>query len=294
MQKTKANSTKLNRAKKQANDEYYTGYDFVDKEISRFKKHLENKIIYLNCDDPTISNFYKFFKDKFKELKLKHLICTGLNLITNLTFHYEFDGEVESKYTPENYSGKYDDPYSIELLKKADIVITNPPFSMFRHYYDFLKKYEKKFLIIGLNLAAQYENVFDDIKNSRTRVIAASNTDFAIPKAIENKVYKYLNGQLYATVNVDWYTNLGDYDGNPFLNLWLTYTPSLYSKYDTHDAIECKHLSSIPKDYQGLMGVPITFMYKWNPKQFTLIDVIRPKLNGHSLFTRLLIKHRNG
>ncbi|MBT1325041.1 hypothetical protein FCL73_02035 [Mycoplasma bovis] len=293
MQKTKASSVKLDRARKAVNDEYYTDYDFIDSEMDNFKKHFENKVIYLNCGDPIISNFYKFFKNKFKELKLKQLICSGLNLITNLTYHYEYDGEVEYKYDTQNYSGKYDDPYSIELIKKADIVITNPPFSMFRDYYDFLKLHKKKFLILGLNIAVQYVNVFDDIKNLRVSAIEASSTKFLIPKPLENRVIKYLNGQFYIDVCVNWFTNLEIENNKPFLNSPLTYNPTIYQKYDSHDAIECSSVNNIPNDYYGLMGVPVTFIYKWNPKQFALIDVIRPKLNGHKLFTRVIIKRIN-
>lgn len=290
MQRTKATSAKLSAAKNAANDEFYTDYDFIDNEMDKFKKHFENKIIYLNCDDPTISNFYKFFKDKFKELKLKQLICSGLNLTTNLTYHYEYDREVEYKYDTINYSGKYDDPYSIELIKKADIVITNPPFSMFRDYYEFLKNYNKKFLILGINVAVQYAKIFDDIKNLRVSAIDTPSTKFLIPKPLQNRVIKYLNGQFYIDVNVNWFTNLEIESNKPFLNSPLTYHPTVYQKYDSYDAIECSSINNIPNDYYGLIGVPITFIYKWNPKQFELIDIARPKLNGRALFARVIIR----
>ena len=242
----------LNAAKKAKNDEFWTLMPDIEKEVSQYKDQFEDKVIYCNCDDYRWSNFYKHFKDHFKEYKLKRLIASCL------TGEYvSYDGSIET--TGKLQNGDFRKEESIELLKTADIIVTNPPFSLFREYVAQLMKYKKKFLVIGNQNAITCKEIFPLIRDSKIWWGYNSPTDFKRP-----------DGSIKKTVT-RWYTNIFIKKQNEELILTKTYNPKDYPKYDNYDAIEVGKVADIPKDYNGVMGVPITFLYSYNPEQFEIV-----------------------
>ena len=262
----------LHKAKEKKNDEFYTLYEDIEKELKYYKKYLENKIIYCNADDYRYSNFVKYFKNNFKELKLKKLIAT--NFSTTEAYHYEYDGKKET-IKSLNMFGDFRSMECLQILETVDIVITNPPFSLFREFINILEQYEKQYLVLGSNMACSYKNIFKLIKNNK----------MFLSKVLR---LKFLNNK--KAVAVFWYTNIKKYNFKK-IKLTETYDKNKYKKYDNYDAINVNKTKDIPKDYDGLMGVPISFIYKWNKKQFKLIDSIRPVINGKYFFKRFIIKN---
>lgn len=284
---------KLSAAKKAKNDEFWTLMPDIEKEVSQYKDQFEDKVIYCNCDDYRWSNFYKYFKDHFKEYKLKRLIASCL------TGEYaSYDGNVET--TGKLQNGDFRKEESIELLKTADIVITNPPFSLFREYVAQLIKYNKKFLIIGNKNAITYKEIFPLIKENKLWLGYYYPNEFRLP-----------NGDTTKKVNglCRWFTNLDIKKRHKDLILYKKYTAKDYPKYDNYDAIEVGKVANIPKDYNGVMGVPITFLDSYNPKQFEIVGWSRHNdldmdggywlggcndatINGKIVYRRILIKRK--
>ncbi len=273
----------LTRAKKVKNDEFYTQYDDIEKECERYRDQFYGKIIYCNCDDPESSNFFLYFANNFKFFGLKKLITTHYDAEKptyklELTEEMIEDGAVTAecaKKTPLKGNGDFRNQESIELLKEADIVITNPPFSLFREYVAQLIEYDKNFLIMGNNNSITYKEIFKLIKSNRIWLGYNVNKtmEFALSDSYE-KWNRIENGVKYGKVPaISWFTNLETEKRHQELILYKKYNPEEFPKYDNYDAIEVSKVVDIPQDYDGVMGVPITFTDKFNPEQFDIIGM---------------------
>lgn len=307
----------LHQAKKAKNDEFYTQLTDIEKECFHYREHFRDKVIYCNCDDARESNFFKYFAMNFEFFGLKKLITTGYKADgKGVCLVYEGDkngnkvaDDNEIQVTELKGDGDFRSEECIELLKQADIVVTNPPFSLFREYVAQLVEYEKKFLIIGNQNAITFKEIFPLIKENKLWLgitMNGSNRWFQAPdkyQVQENAAgYKEIDGKKYFFVNgVTWFTNLEHKKRNEELILYKQYSEECYPKYDNYDAIDVSKVAEIPVDYEGIMGVPITFLYKYNPSQFQIIgeanhgsdneyDLFKPKINGKYIFKRLLIK----
>ena len=303
--KTKLHNN-LNTAKKSKCDEFYTQLIDIEKELIHYKDKFVDKVVYCNCDDYTKSNFTKYFRDNFSELKLKKLICTGLN-----SKYYEYNG-VNEIVKDLVSNGDFCSEECIEILKECDVVVTNPPFSLFRKYVKQLMEFGKKFLIIGNQNAITYKEFFPYIKENKVWVGLTMNGSgrwFQAPDNYEvnekkSSGYKVIDGKKYYLVNsVTWFTNLDNKKHNETIDLYCKYNETNYPKYNNYDAIEVSKVSEIPMDYNGCMGVPITFLYKYCPTQFEILghehdlDGIGTSLNqfevnGKGVYKRLLIRKK--
>ena len=251
----------LTAAKRIKNDEFYTRLEDIEKELTNYKEYFKDKIIYCNCDDVEYSNFYKYFKDNFYELGIKKIIATNLSL-NKTAYKTEFDNNSKEVRTQLCGNGDFRSEECVELLKSADLVVTNPPFSLFREYIAQLIKYNKKFLIIGNMNAASYKEIFPLFKNNQVWFGNTSPKIFLTPDRTEKKFG-----------NIVWYTNLDNEKRHCRIPLKEKYygNEGKYPKYDNYDAIEVSKVINIPCDYDGLMGVPVTFLSKYCPEQFQLI-----------------------
>ena len=250
----------LTQAKKAKNDEFYTLIEDVEKEVSQYKDQFKDKVIYCNCDDYKWSNFYKYFKDHFKEYKLKRLIASCL------TGEYaSYDGNVET--TGKLQNGDFRKEESVELLKQSDIICSNPPFSLFREYVAQLMKYKKKFLIIGNQNAITYKEIFPLIRDNKIWLGNIGRIEsFRIPKekAINNKNAYLENGVYYQKFgNVCWFTNLPVKRFDEKITLVKTYNPKDYPKYDNYLAFEVGKVANIPKDDFIDIEIPDDEYDKW-------------------------------
>lgn len=248
-------------AKNKKNDEFYTRLEDIQKELDNYKEYFKDKIIYCNCDDIYTSNFYKYFKDNFNKLGIKKIIATNLSL-DNTAYKTEFDNNSKETRTPLRGNGDFRSKECIKLLQESDIIVTNPPFSLFREYIAQLIKYNKDFLIIGNMNAATYKEIFPLFKNNQVWFGYTSPKVFITPGRTEKKFG-----------NILWYTNLESGKRHCRIDLKNCYygNENNYPKYDNYDAIEVSKVVNIPKDYYGLMGVPVTFLNKYCPEQFELI-----------------------
>ena len=270
----------LHIAKGRKDDEYYTELEDINREINFYKKHFENKIVYCNCDDPTESKFFYHFSYDFEFLKLKKLITTCYkNCKRNLFsqndckngIKLEYNGDKNGNFIPDpeeikdsllNGDGDFRSKECIEILKQADIVVTNPPFSLFRKYISQLINYNKKFIIIGNLNAISYKEIFSLIKENKIWLGINPIKRFLRP-----------DGTFKKFGNTVWYTNLEHYKKNEKLYLTENYkgNEENYPKYDNYNAINVDKVKDIPKDYKDYMGVPITFLNKYNPNQFEIL-----------------------
>ena len=330
---------KANKAKK---DEFYTNYDVIQSELNFYEKKFDGKTVLCNCDDPFESNFAKFFLRNFNYLKLKRLICTSyvgspvagtqLSLFDN--YDIEQHGYVlDTTQVPmKNGRGVTDDDISALLHKKgivkqlkgngdyasdeclkyldeSDIVVTNPPFSKFSPYLATLIEHNKKFLIIGNGNAITYKEVFPLIKNNQIWLgasIHSGDREFRVPddyplKAAGSRIDK--NGVKYIRVKgVRWFTNLDYKQRHEDLILYKHYLPNEYPKYDNYNGINVDKTADIPMDFNGAMGVPITFLDKYSPEQFKLIKFrkgddnkdLRYTIDGETKqpYFRIIIKNK--
>lgn len=254
----------LCKAKFVKNDEFYTQYEDIEKELSNYTKHFYNKTIYCNCDNPKFSNFIKYFVDNFEILHLKKLICTYLSDNTDnspavATVFYNLK---DFETIPLKGNGDFMSPECLAFLNNADIIVTNPPFSKAGQFLELLFNYNKKFLIIGhLNLIG-YKNLFSKFKNNEFWFGYNSVNKFLIPE-----------GGTKTFGNIYWYTNLTVSKNNKEIELTEYYSPEKYPKYNNYDAINVDKVSQIPKDYNGIMGVPLSFVTKFCPQQFEIIGM---------------------
>lgn len=273
----------LNRAKRVKNDEFYTIIEDIALEVSKYSSYFQGKSVLCNCNDVG-SAFQQYFKDSFHELGLKNLIAVSYG--TNAA-KIEYNSS-ESKLLG---SGDFRSKECIELLNEADIVVTNPPFSLFREYIDTLMTHKKKFLIVGNLNAIKYSNIFPLLMENKIRLGYNSINKF-----------NQADGSIKKFGNIVWYTNLPRSYNK--LQLDKTYNKEDYPKYDNYNAIEVSRTANIPIDYSGIMGVPISYMTKHNPQQFNIVgifnhgtdhefDLAKPILNGKELFPRIAIKSRN-
>lgn len=273
-------SKNLHNAKRNKNDEFYTQYKDIEAEVQHYTDQLAGKHIYLNCDDPKHSQFWQYFYDNYKRLNLKRLTATyyteeGKAERWDLTGALEGPQIITRRPIPGN--GSYNSPEALAILKEADVVITNPPFSLWRDYIDTLVTHQKDFLIIGNFGAIAYKNVFPLLKDNKVRLGHSPRTmTFILPDGTEKQV------------NVAWYTTLPVHN-RPSLELTKTYTPAAYPKYDNYDAIEVSKVKDIPIDYTGVMGVPITYLEKHDPDLFTLLG-ITDRDNPHGIKTKIYTK----
>lgn len=293
-----ATNKNLTDAKKAKNDEFYTQLHDIENEVKHYKKHFEGKVVLCNCDDPRVSNFFHFFSYNFEHLGLKKLIATcyknqNADLFSQndseQAIYLEYDGDKNGDRIPnpeeigiKNLKGDGDfrSRECIELLKQADIVVTNPPFSLFREYVAQLVEYDKKFLIVGTWNATKYKEIFKLVKDNKLWMGVNSNRNFSgfvIPShysmhGTEARIDEKGN-RIVSTNNTCWFTNLDTPKRHEDLILYKSYTPEEYPKYDNYDAIEVCKTNEIPMNYEGVMGVPITFLDKYNPDQFEIVGM---------------------
>jgi hypothetical protein len=352
---TKSLNKNLHTARDAKKDEFYTQLVDIEKELKHYKDQFRGKVVYCNCDDPYESNFFKYFAGNFNALGLKKLITTsydpspiagsqitiyeiaGLNnknknkkamkIEINEVPDINKDGAIDlndvkhllkhnkNVATPLKGNGDFRSDECIELLKQADIVVTNPPFSLFREYVAQLVEYKKKFLILGDQNAITYKEIFKLIKenklwlgydNGGTKWFQVP-MDYDIPTESRKKI---VNGVKYFSMGrILWYTNLDTTKRHEELTLYKKYIPKEYPKYDNYDAIEVSRYADIPMDYEGVMGVPITFLDKYNPDQFEILGWSRHNdqnmdggywkggktdatINGKDVYRRILIRNK--
>ncbi len=320
-----AANANLHKAKDAKNDEFYTQLTDVSKELMHYKQHFKDKIVLCNCDDPTWSAFWKYFHLNFSALGLKKLISTHYNK-NEPTYKMEYSGgddndiEVGTK-TPLEGNGDFRNQECLDLLDEADIVVTNPPFSLFREYVAVLMEHEKKFIIIGPRNAITYGDIFPLIRDNRMWLgngFSGGNAYFRIPEGTD--VSQYANGvynpetKLVKFRNCSWFTNLDLAKRHEKLILWESYTSEKFPTYENYKAINVDKIASIPADYNGIMGVPITFLDNYNPEQFEIIGQTNKKdvseatealrtdaihrhggwINGKEKYMRILIRKKVG
>jgi len=288
----------LHKAKDAKKDEFYTQLTDIEKEIRHYKEHFKNKVVFCNCDDPRVSNFFHYFSYNFEKLGLKKLITTcyknqDMDLFSEnkseRAIYLEYYGDKNGDNVPSieeigvkylNGDGDFRSKESIELLKQADIVVTNPPFSLFREYVAQLVEYDKKFLIIGNVNAITYKEIFKLIKENKLWIgfsIRSGDREFGVPEdyplnAAGCRVDK--NGKKFIRVKgVRWFTNLDYKERYEELILYKKYSPEEYPKYDNYNAINVDVTKEIPMDYTDAIGVPITFLDKLNPDQFEILGI---------------------
>ena len=313
----------LQKAKKSKSDEFYTQLSDIESELQHYKSHFENKVVYCNCDDPQISNFFNYFASNFKELGLKKLIAACyIEQVRDLFnteedeggFFFEYSGVREEKAKPSSSdlvrfkgNGDFRSSESIELLKQSDVVVTNPPFSLFREYVAQLVKYDKKFLIIGNINAITYKEIFKLIKENKAWLginLGRGISGFIVPEhyglygteaRIDSSGNRIVSGN-----NCLWLTNLDNFKRHEDITLTKRYfeNENEYPKYDNYDGVNVNKTKDIPIDYKGCMGVPITFLHKFNPEQFEIIKFRKGNnekdlsINGKNPYFRILIRNK--
>jgi hypothetical protein len=294
----KAKNSSLARAQVAKQDEFYTQLSDIERELRHYKKHFEGKTVYLNCDDPRVSNFFHYFSYNFEKLGLKKLIAACYKSLERDLFStgadaqaiwLEYNGDKNATGVPDpdeigvNYfegDGDFRSDESIELLKQADIVVTNPPFSLFREYVNQLVDYDKKFILVGPGGAITYKEMFPLFQQNKIWLgngFQAGNAYFSTAHSAEDYapgVYDSKTG-LVKFRNVTWFTNLDIAKRHEELILWKTYNPDDYPSYENFEAIEVSRTADIPIDYEGVMGVPTTFMEKHNPDQFEIVGITK-------------------
>src|SRR3990172_9796475 len=323
---TKSLNKNLRNASKAKKDEFYTQIVDIEKELKHYKEQFRGKVVYCNCDDPYESNFFKYFASNFNALGLKKLITTSysgspivggqlplfqvagskgkqpLKIEIKEVPDTDKDGAInldDVKYllkhdkntaTPLKGSGDFRSEECIKLLKQADIVVTNPPFSLFREYLAQLIEYDKKFLIIGNINAITYKETFKLIKEGKMHVSPYhfnKTLNFEIPDSYENFSYINADGNKVAAVPaICWFTNLDSPARHEDLKLYKKYNKQEYPKYDNYKAIEVSKVANIPMDYLGVMGVPITFLGKHNPDQFEIVGLANDKRDVDPIFIK--------
>lgn len=277
-------------------DEYYTKYSDIEEELAHYKEHFRDKIIYCNCDDYRKSNFYKYFKNNFDALGLKKLI-TSCHYKRDLFDQQEDLGSITTCNGTEEFrlgSGDFRGQESIELLKHCDIVVTNPPFSIWKSFLDQLCEYDKKFLILGVISSISSTTATDMILDGKMWLgkKRRSTTEFIVPSTTK-KYDRIEDGIKYASIgNATWYTNLSYDVEYPTLNLECSYDPEKHKRYENYDAINVDKVKDIPNDYDGPMGVPVTYLFKHNPDHFKMLDVFNDDLlvDGKLKYIRIIIQ----
>ncbi|MBQ4357883.1 MAG: adenine-specific methyltransferase EcoRI family protein [Paludibacteraceae bacterium] len=313
----------LNQAKTAKKDEFYTQLSDIENELKHYKQHFKGKTVLCNCDDPRISNFFHYFSHNFEALGLKKLITTCYKSQERDLFSsndseraiwLEYNGDRNGNRVPDpeeigihyfDGDGDFRSPECVELLKQADIVVTNPPFSLFREYVAQLIKYDKKFVIIGHQNAITYKEIFPLIKENKLWLGYGfkGGAGHFISKYEDTAIAGDHREGMIRVSGVNWFTNLEIQKRYEDLILIKSYTSDEYPKYDNYNAINVDKTNDIPVNYDGIMGVPITFLDKYNPKQFEIIGLDRyvednPKyghrftINSKETYARILIRRR--
>ena len=340
-----AGNKSLHAASKAKEDEFYTELSDIEHELRYYRQHFKGKIVFCNCDDPYESNFFKYFAMNFNQLGLKKLIATcyvnspvsGSQL--ELLDEYQIpktkdphkivisevtdlngDGAInlfDVEYLLQNdknaltrldENGDFRSNECVELMKEADIIVTNPPFSLFREFVAQLVQYKKQFLIIGNQNAITYKEIFTYIKTNQLWLGSTlSFAKFRVPEHYEPRATRFWvdeNGQKWRSMgNICWFTNLDIAKRHEELDLYKHYSPDEYLNYDNYKAINVNKVSEIPIDYDGVMGVPITFLDKYNPKQFEIVGLMAsttvddinfgyPYVKGKKIYARILIRRK--
>ena len=333
-----ARNAAMNRARNARKDEFYTQLSDIEKETRHYRDHFKGKTVLCNCDDPYASQFFVHFFRKFSAYGLKKLVsvcyknCEPDLFSQNASEHsimLEYSGgadesrdptkdEIAKWVKPLKGDGDFRSDECVDILKAADIVVTNPPFSLFREFIALLVKYDKKFLVIGNVNAISYKECFPLIKQGRLFMgasIHSGDREFGVPD--DYPLYaagcrQDADGRKFIRVKgVRWWTNMDYPERHEDLTLFREYNPKDYPKYDNYDAINVDETKDIPCDYDGVMGVPITFLDKWNPEQFEVLNcndyrvddkvpskshgLIKDKegaVNGEIKYVRILIRKR--
>ena len=322
----------LHQAKNAKKDEFYTQLADIENELKHYKDHFRGKTVFCNCDDPRVSNFFHYFSHRFESLGLKKLITTcyknqNMDLFSTheneKAVMLEYNGDKNGDKTPNaeeigiielQGDGDFRSAESIELLKQADIVVTNPPFSLFREYVAQLIEYDKKFIIVGHQNAITYKEIFPLIKENK--IWLGNGFKGGAAHFINEHYENYATATdkkegMIRVSGVTWFTNLEINKRHEELDLFKHYTPEEYPKYDNYNAIEVSKTKEIPGDYKGVMGVPITFMDRYNPEQFEIIGatesegkgfsnglwdesskVAQPIIDGKRVYKRIFIKNK--
>lgn len=325
------NNRILREAKTAKKDEFYTQLSDIEHELKNYQKHFNGKTVLCNCDDPRISNFFHYFSHNFEKLKLKKLITTcyknqQMDLFSQndseKAVYLEYGGgRNENKIRipdPKEIGlhnlkkdGDFRNDECIEVLKQSDIVVTNPPFSLFREYVAQLTKYKKKFIIIGNQNAISYKEIFKLLKENKLWLgasIHSGDREFGVPDNYTINAAGFRideNGKKFIRVKgVRWFTNIDYKERHEDLILYKKYNKKDYPKYDNYDAINVNKTKEIPMDYDKMMGVPITFLDRYDPEQFEIIGMDRPIMkektgkqsrfiiDGKELYARILIRHK--
>ena len=327
----------LHSAKQQKMDEFYTQLPDIESELKHYREQFRGKVVFCNCDDPFESNFFKYFASNFNFLGLKKLIATsytkspiaggqlplfeiaGLKPEEKQPFKIEIcevldadkNGAVDisdvahllkndkNVSTPLKENGDFRSKECVELLKETDVIVTNPPFSLFRKYVAQIIEYDKKFLIIGNKNCITYKEIFKLIKEDKIRTGYRNiNSDMWFMVPDDAKYEKIVDDKKVKHIMAIWLTNLDVKKHDENLVLYKKYTPEDYPKYDNYDAINVDVVNEIPVDYSGVIGVPITFLDKYNPKQFEVVKFRKRdddkdlSINGRCPYFRILIKNK--
>ena len=313
----------LQKAKKSKSDEFYTQLSDIESELQHYKSHFKNKVVFCNCDDPRISNFFNYFASNFEELGLKKLITACYRkqerdlfnteeVEKGFFFEYAGVGGEKKKLNSIDIihfkgDGDFRSAESVELLKQSDIVVTNPPFSLFREYMAQLVKYDKKFLTIGNINAITYKEIFKLIKENKTWLginLGRGISGFIVPEHYElygTEVRIDSSGnRIVSPNNCLWLTNLDTFKRHEDIALTKRYFVNEieYPKYDNYDGINVNKTKDIPLDYKGFLGVPRTLLQKFNPEQFKIIKFRKGNnekdlsINGKCPYFRILIRNR--
>lgn len=334
-----ATNKTLQQARKAKSDEFYTRLADIEKELKHYRQHFADKVVLCNCDDPRVSNFFHFFSYNFEKLGLKKLITTcyksqNMDLFSRhddeAAIYLEYEGDKNNNKVPDpeeigiqhlQGDGDFRSPECIELLKQADIVVTNPPFSLFREYVGQLIEHQKKFLVVGTWNAITYRDIFKLIQSDNLWIGVNSNRNFSgfiVPEhyplhGTEARLDEHGN-RVVSSNNTCWFTNLENAKRHEDLPLFRTFNPEEHPEYDNYRAIEVNQVVNIPVDYDGVMGVPITFLNKYNPDQFEIVGsdadvkegllpelvksswdgkIDRAYLNGKRMYARIFIKRKS-
>ncbi len=287
----------LNKARKAKNDEFYTMYQDIEKELAHYLPHFKGKIIYLNCDNPIYSQFWAYFSTNFQKLELKELIAThyinqnptlfDTKPIPKPNIYKQTTKGIKKGFLKDD--GDFRSKECKDILVKSDIVVTNPPFSLFRDFFNTVTGMEKQFLVLGTLNALGYVNIFPKIQSN----------EVWLGHNIGEMAFRRVNGTVQYIGMVSWFTNIGRYPSKPGANLTALYNPSEYQKYDNYNALNVNALSAIPKNYFGKMGVPVTYMQWHNPNQFKILSSSKMikrhyqkdlLVNGEEVYTRIIIR----
>ena len=320
-----ADAKMLRDARRQKKDEFYTQLSDIENELRHYKSHFKGKTVLCNCDDPRVSNFFHYFAMNFEALGLRRLITTCYkNQDADLFSRNDSEQAVWLEYWGDKNGNRVPDPEEIgikplqgdgdfrsqeciELLKQADIVVTNPPFSLFREYLAQLIEYGKQFLIIGNMNAVTYKEVFPLVQANKLwfgASIHSGDREFGVPPdyplnaagwRIDEQGNKFIRVK-----GVRWFTNMDYPHRHEPLILYRTYSPELYPEYDNYPAINVEKTVDIPVDYDGIMGVPISFLDKYCPEQFEIvgneytldIESGRGYINGKRKYSRIFIRRK--